>query len=249
MRKLIAVGLVLAIAPAASALVLIQDDFENPPYATTADLDPPWVLAVGTVADSYLDTTDNGPTWPGEQCVTHVQSTGTPLEADRRDNTSFTPYEVTGANYLVWAFDFEDTVGNTADPRQYGQLLAGSAGLTELIAMGEYNAAANQDSNKYQARVAFGGPGWFNLTTDRSVGWHRLEARIYAGYVDFYVDGLPDTLGVTHAGGDWYNARIGSGLSTAGGAASYDNYLLEVVPEPGSLFLLALGGLAVLRRR
>jgi hypothetical protein len=241
MRKLIAVGLVLAVAPAASALVIIQDDFES--YTTTASLDPPWVLTVGTTADSYLDTTDNGPTWPGVQCVTHT------LVAARRDNTSFTPVEVTGGEYLVWAFDFEDTVGNASDPRQYGQLLAGSAGLSELISMGQYNAATDQDSNKYQARVAFGGPNWFNLNTDRSVGWHRFEARIHATYVDFYVDGSPDTLGVSHAGGDWYNARIGSGLSSGGGQASYDNYLLELVPEPGSLFLLALGGLAVLRRR
>jgi hypothetical protein len=248
MRKLVALGLLLAVAPAASAMVIIQDDFES--YVDTASLSPPWVLTVGTVADSYLDTTDNGPTWPGVQCVTHVQSTGTPLEADRRDNTSFAPFEVTGSQYLVWAFDYEDTVGSASDPRQYGQLLAGSAGLSELISMGQYNAAAPvHDPNKYQARVAFGGPGWFNLNTNRSVGWHRFEARIYANYVDFYVDGLPDTLGVPQAGGDWYNARIGSGLSTAGGAASYDNYLLELVPEPGSLFLLALGGLAVLRRR
>ena len=63
------------------------------------------------------------------------------------------------------------------------------------------------------------------------------------------MDGILDTAGIPHAGGDWYQARIGSGLSSAGGAASYDNYLLEIVPEPGSLALMMLGGLALLRRR
>jgi len=240
MRKLIVFGVLLAFVPSASALVLIQDDFES--YTDTASLDPPWVLAVGTTADSYLDTTDNGPTWPGEQCVTHT------AVAARRDNSSFAPTEPMGGEYLVWAFDFEDTVGDTAMPRQYGQLLAGSGGLSELISMGQYNAPPSV-ATYYQARVAFGGPNWFNLNTVRTPGWHRFEAHIYAGTVDFYVDGALDTAGVTHAGGDWYQARIGSGLSSTGGEASYDNYLLELVPEPGSLALLMLGGLALIRRR
>ena len=59
--------------------------------------------------------------------------------------------------------------------------------------------------------------------------------------------GVLDTAGVSHAGTDWYQARIGSGLSSAGGAAYYDNYV--VTPEPTSLALLALGGLFGLRRR
>lgn len=245
MRKLLALGFLLALAPVAAANVLLSDDFES--YATTADLAPAWTLAVGTTADSYLDTTDNGPTWPGDQCVTHT------TVAARRDY-SIASTEITGSDYLIWAFDFEDTVGNAANPRQYGQLLAGSAGLSELLTMGQYNSVTKPgevfNSNKYQARVAFAsGQGWFNLTTDRSVGWHRFEAHIHADHVDFYVDGILDTAGIPHAGGDWYQARIGSGLSSAGGAASYDNYLLEVVPEPGTLALLMVGGLALIRRR
>jgi MYXO-CTERM domain-containing protein len=235
-------GVVLAVASTASASIVITDDFENPPYATTADLDPPWALAVGTVADSFLDTTMNGPSAPGTQSVHHT------AVGARRDRSDFTPFQVTGT--AIWRFDYYDFVGSASDPRQYGQLLsqASGGGLSELLAMGQYNNAAPvHDSTKYQARVAFSGVGWINLNTTRSVGWHTFEARIGATTVDFYVDGVADTLNLPHNGFEWYQARIGSGLSSAGGDAAYDNYLLT--PEPGSLALLVLGGLPLIRRR
>ena len=243
MRRLLAVGLMLSVAAVASASI-IMDDFENPPYATTADLDPPWVLNVGTVADSFLDTTMNGPTWPGDQSVHHT------VVGARRDRSDFAPFEITGTSTAIWRFDYYDFVGDASDPRQYGQLLSQAigGGLSELVAMGQYNNAGPvHDSTKYQARVAFSGVGWINLNTTRSIGWHTFEARIGASTLDFYVDGVPDTLGLPHNGVEWYEARIGSGLSSAGGEAAYDNYYLT--PEPGSLALLALSSLVLLRRR
>lgn len=236
MRKIaLLVGCLVAVGAASAQY--INDDFES--YADTTALNAVWTRALGTDADTFLDV---DPTDPLNQVVRDT------IVTSRRDQ-NFGPHTVSGAATFIWSFDYYDFVGNTADPRNYGQLLsqASGGGLNELLAMGQYNAAASHNRNKYQARVAFGGAGWFNLNTDRSVGWHNFTAVIGATTVDFYVDGVLDTAGVAHVGVEWYQARIGSGLSSAGGAALYDNYL--VTPEPASLALLALGALAALRRR
>ncbi len=232
MRTLIAI-LAVAASTSVAAAGFIDDDFES--YADTAALNAAWPVTSGTDTDTFLDV---DPLDPANQVVNDTTATS-------RRSQAFGPY--TGA--LVWSFDFYDTVGSSANPRNYGQLLsqASGGGLNELLAMGMYNAAGPvHDATKYQARVAFGGPNWFNLTTDRSVGWHNFKAVIGLSTIDFYVDGVLDTAGVSHDGVEWYEARIGSGLSSAGGAALYDNYV--VTPEPGSLALLALG-LVALRRR
>jgi len=228
---------VAACLPVASASI-IDDDFES--YGSTADLDAVWAVTSGTNTDTFLDT---DPLDPLNQVVTDSVNTS-------RRSLSFTPFSVSGSETFVWSFDFYDYVGSASDPRNYGQLLsqASGGGLNELLAMGMYNAAGPvHDATKYQARVAFGGPNWFNLNTDRSVGWHNFAAVIGASTLDFYVDGALDTAGVSHGGFEWYEARIGSGLSSTGGQASYDNYLLT--PEPASLTLLMLGGLLAFRRR
>lgn len=243
MKKIAALALLLAVAPAAMATVVLSDDFES--YADTAALNVAWPKGVGTDADTLLDVD------PLDALNQVVRNTNV---AARRD-LNITPTVATAGNLLVWSFDFYDFAGNTTGPRQYGQLHSrpvGGGSLNELIAMGQYNAAAPvHNNNKYQARVAFGpsAVNWFNLNTDRSVGWHEFKAIIGPTTVDFYVDGVADTLGIPHAGAEWYHTRIGSGLSATANAL-YDNWGLEtIVPEPATLALLAMGGLVIVRRR
>lgn len=237
MRNLLVLASVAACVSMAHANI-IDDDFES--YTSTADLNAAWPVTSGTDTDTFLDV---DPGDPLNQVVTDSAATS-------RRSQSFGPLTVGGADTFVWSYDFYDYVGSASDPRNYGQLLsqASGGGLNELLAMGMYNNAGPvHDPTKYQARVAFGGAGWFNLQADRSIGWHNFTAVIGASTVDFYVDGVLDTGGLAHNGLEWYEARIGSGLSSAGGGASYDNYL--VTPEPASLALLALGGLFAFRRR
>jgi hypothetical protein len=245
MKQVLALAL-LALVASASAAIIIQDDFES--YADTTALNGPWPKGTGTDAATYLLVGDNGPTWPGEKCVENL------LTAARRD-WSFTPTALAAGEELIWAFDLKD-MDTTVAFRQFGQILSKDApagALDELIAMGVYNAADPNEvfnANKYYARVAFGpgGVNWFALNTTRSAGWHRFEAHIKkTGTVDFYVDGVLDTAGVPHGGDYWYQARIGSGLSSTR-AARYDNYLVNITPEPASLALVALGLLAFRRR-
>ena len=169
MKRLLALGIVLTLTAVALADV-IHDDFES--YADTAALNAVWPKTVGTDADTYLEVGANGPTWPGEKCVHNT------TVAARRDYL-FTPFVLTSGTF-VWQFDYYDFVGNATDPRQYGQLLAEDdvGGLSQLVAMGQYNAATNHNPNKYQARVALGSLNWFNLNTNRSVGWHTFMAVI-----------------------------------------------------------------------
>lgn len=239
---------ILAFVASASAGIIIQDDFES--YADTAALNAAWPKGVGTDAITYLLPGDNGPTWPGEKCVENLTNGTT---ATGRRDQNFTPTLLASGEELVWAFDFKD-MDTTVAFRQYGQILSSSTpggSLNELIAMGVYNAADPNEvfnANKYYARVALSPANWFSLNTTRSPGWHRFEARIkQTGTVDFYVDGLLDTADVAQAGGYWYQARIGSGLSSTR-TARFDNYLVNVIPEPAALALVAIGLLAVRRR-
>jgi MYXO-CTERM domain-containing protein len=253
MRNLVLKGLVgslglfaLAAVPASAAEVF-SDNFDG--YADDTALNAVWPLAGGTSADSFLATD------PNDATNKFVQETAATANNLGRRDRSFTPFVPTSTTPLTFNFTYIDQTGTASGIRQYNQVLANnaSAGLSQLIAMGEYNNATSQDNGKYQARVAFGSDNWFNLNADRSAGPHDFTEEIFSDHVNFYVDGVLDTTKAYNAdvSGGFYQVRIGSGLSSLNGGAGFDNYSVstDAVPEPAALGLLGLGSLALLRRR
>ena len=69
-------------------------------------------------------------------------------------------------------------------------------------------------------------------------------------YHDQYGD-WPDHAGAPEVGTAWSGLGGGGNITEASGSGGYDSttYVLHHAPEPGTISMLALGGLAVLRRR
>lgn len=242
------VALVLGFgAAAAQAQVIFSDDFES--YPDTTALNATWPLGVGTASINFLDV---GPAGSSNTTKT-VHSTN---RASRRDR-NFASALPTASNPLRVQYDLYDAAAETdAGATEYNQLLAfNGASLSQLISMGKSNLVAApgvSDPTKYQARVAFGSVNWLNLNATRSIGWHTFRADIFDNHVDFYVDNIFDqtvNFTATTLGTGFTQARIGSGLGTRAEEGYYDNYSVELVPEPASMGLIALGGAALLARR
>jgi hypothetical protein len=234
------------VTSSASAALIFSDDFNS--YADDAALAVNWPLGSGTTSDNYLATDANDAT------NKFVQAAATTTNVGRRDH-AITPFVPTTTTPLTVKFTFIDQTGTASGIRQYNQVTAnnGSAALSQLIAMGEYNNATNQDNSKYQARVAFGSSNWFNLNASRSAGPHEFIEEIFSDHVNFYVDGALDTTKTYTAdvSGGFNSVRLGSALSSANGGAGFDNVSVstDAVPEPAALGLLGLGGLMTFRRR
>jgi len=165
---------------------------------------------------------------------------------------------------ILGGYSAADGYTSTAD---YGSTLdlqsTYNPGVDDLLCLGAYSGGNNAF---YQVRVlntstpsqgaTFIAGGWYNTTAARTVGWHTASIVLGAPNgantpVSMYIDGndvLDEVLGPSSM--DAVNTLIvDGGWGSQYGA--YDNFVLSQVPEPGTLGLLACGGLAalVLRRR
>jgi hypothetical protein len=157
--------------------------------------------------------------------------------------------------------------GSAADYRLYSSAFPTSApsGNAVYAAPG----GSNNESNAYYA--GFGGeaapaaqlglfPGQTGTTSvgEISFGWRSVEIEVLGGIASWRVDGLliasTDLTGLTLGGG---NILFGHADTNGGSSTDPNDSLLNVTlidnivvtPEPASLALVALGGLAMLRRR
>lgn len=257
--------LVVAWQDAGQAAIIINDNFDS--YANQAAFEAAWIPS-GTSGSLTSDIAYSAP-----------NSIRNPAAGTRRNDQTFsastaTDIVATNANSLVWSYRFYDDPANIVPSgnslgRTFGQLLGrNSAGsLNQILSMGLWNSNAPKASNGvtstltelrqyYAIRVGFTpGPNWIVLDTvaPRSAGWQEMKAVIASTQVQFYINGvLGGTWNYASSEGavGWYQARIGSGVSS-GAASNFDDYRLQVVPEPSAMLLSAIGlmGLVGYRRR
>lgn len=245
------------------ANVIINDNFDG--YANQAAFEAVWIPS-GTSGSLVSDVSYSA-----------ANSIRNPASGTRRNDLTFsastaTDIIATNANPLVWSYRFYDDpanivlAGNTLG-RTYGQLLGRNSGgtLNQLLSIGLQNSNAPKASNGvtsttaelrqyYHVRIAFSpGPNWIVLDNlaPRSAGWHEMKAVIGSTQVQYFINGVSaGTWNYASSEGAvrWYQARIGSGLSTLA-ASNFDDYRLEVVPEPSTLALSAVGVMGVLAYR
>lgn len=155
--------------------------------------------------------------------------------------------------------------GSASDYRMYN-----APGAT----IGTYNAGSQNNSNAYyssfvgtvpaaQTTYAVNSLGFNNQTGSTNVGalgmkWHRWELRKSGSTVEWYVDGLKigQHVNATFGGSNIFFGYADTNASPSTDLVSdqllfglIDNVQVEAVPEPATMALLGLGGLALLRKR
>jgi len=229
----------LVFSSAVNAATIFSDDFES--YADTAAMQAVWGSAGLGTLDASLGN-------PG-QSMAHPGGT---------DNIVTVPVQQASAvNPLVYTADIYDD-GASANKRLTAALRSSS--VANLLEMGMYN-----DPSHYAVRAVLPGPNWVafsNIVDDSGnpinnepvIGWHRSQVTLDGTNATFTLDlgstGIINSTEVLAAA--WHangvdSIRLGgpSSLSSPGGGGNFDNVSLKVVPEPASLALLSLGGLAM----
>ncbi len=252
-------SLVLLIAAPARASIF-SDDFESGVNGGV------WALV--NAGQSLLDG-DTGGHHLGTQSAKQVNAFTNGVSDVyymKTQSTAFTnPGPITAGNKEVATVQFwddniqNDASGDGAINISGALMLAGSYSSTDFYQLGVNSGAVagNTDITNYYVRTAAEGSVVTSMA--RSQGWHELRIEVFpytglAGDVQFYIDGTnvnPAGFGKRRAAGpvDMNEIRLGISVRTPDSPFWFDNVDLSMVPEPASLLLLALGGLALRRRR
>lgn len=245
MKKLVALSVVLAFAAMASADLF--DDFDS--YADQAAFEAAWPPQY---AGSSLDL-DQTFGYSDDQSVHGVCTTNYTKKNYRNLGAE---YEGTDEQPLIFEFMMNFDESQSTAPYNarnyisiYGYSGAGfnDGDLEATVAIGLYNSGS---ASVYQSRVLYGGLGWFDTTATRTANvWTKMTAKIMTDSVEIYVNDVLAGSSSRSPGFTYDSVVMGSGLTSADVDAWYDDVAVYNIPEPGTLVLLALGGLALIRRR
>ncbi|GJM24623.1 MAG: hypothetical protein DHS20C16_10380 [Phycisphaerae bacterium] len=257
MKRILAVGLLLALTAPASATLVLNETFD---YADNASLNAVW-NASGSNPDYALDTGfGNGqPSYGMPSPTGNFQGRlarnlpGGPIQA-----TDLEPARIKFDFYLDDAGAANSWVGarHYVELRGYENGAYADGGLQNLLAIGVTNSVTAPEAHNnsfYQGRVTFGS-NWNTLdegaAPNRAAGWHEMAIVITGTEVRYLVDGILSEVEARPNNFLFDSVVLGSDLTANGHAAWVDNLMVETnVPEPATLALLAMGGVAVLRRR
>jgi hypothetical protein len=230
--------MVLVAINSATAAIIVSDDFES--YADTAAMQAVWgASGVGT-----LDTAAGN---PGQS----YQNNG-----GNQNQQTIAGLVPTAAEPIVFSVDIFDD-GASANKRMTAGLR--NSATANLFEMGMFNAPAH-----YAVRAVLPGPSWVAfsgmvndagqpITNSPVVGWHTYKLILDGSNATFTLDLNGDgningtqVIPVAFLAANPINTvRLGLGLTSAGGGANFDNVLLAVVPEPTSLLLAGMLGMAM----
>ncbi len=241
MKKL-AILMVLAIAPMASAAWV--DNFDS--YADQAALDAVYTQmypAVPMMLDTTLSNSPSNSIHPGAANVNYTvrmyKNFGEELAG-----SDAAPLEVKFMTYMTDATDW--WCREYIEMRGYSGSGYNDGDLQELIAQGA--TSSEVDTSKYYVRTLTG-DGKENADVARIADeWVELKALIKTSTVEYYVNGVLAADSPRDPSYTFDCVVIGSGLSSRVDV-NFDDLSIQVIPEPASLALLALGGFALIRRR
>lgn len=257
MKKFLALSLTAVLASAAFAQVIVDEDFES--YADTAALGGVWSLGPGPDSGT-LDTGFGN----GGQSLSH-SGLGGSFSGNNTNSISFAPVLVGPGEVLNYSVDIYDD-GTAANKRVTAGLRF--SGAANLIEMGMYNSPSHYAVRTILFDAPNGGDNWVafsNMVDDGGnaisnapvVGWHTFAVSITDTTATFTLDlngdgniNATSVASITQNANGFDIVRLGgpSDLSSAAGGANFDNVSLELIPEPSSLALIALAGLAIRRR-
>ncbi|MFH0980126.1 MAG: PEP-CTERM sorting domain-containing protein [Planctomycetota bacterium] len=245
MRYLVAFLAVGLLGATANATIWVQESFTHPDgnlVGQTPEIGGTWATHSGTI----------GPVQVGGGAITLVQSaaatqdvntgTGTAMAAGDRWYAGFDLSVTGGTTNVYFAMFMEGS--SLFDGRIW--LTAPASGGNYRLALSNDNSITDADGEVFTGDLSFG-------TEYRVVHYYDYTAMAAKLWIDPVNESSPGFL----AADPGYSDEVAAyAFRQAGGNSQQqiDNLVVattfnEAVPEPGSLVLLALGGLAILRRR